>query len=128
MAEASMSQFEPLPVDAVVYRAILRKQWINEDTGRVKADAYFLRAGEPGISVNLANACSPEQCAGLFRKCYAVASIEVRCIREIGLDVEQDSVNHANIVGLPYREDDLAEAERLAGLLAKRSQIVWQPQ
>ncbi|MCC5603557.1 hypothetical protein LC586_31375 [Nostoc sp. CHAB 5714] len=60
-----MSQFEPLPVDAVVYRAILRKQWINEDTGRVKADAYFLRVDEPGISVNLASVCSPEQCSAI---------------------------------------------------------------
>lgn len=34
---------------------------------------------------------------------------------------------HANVVGLPYREDDLAEAERLAGLLARRSYLVWQP-
>ncbi|MHC5730776.1 MAG: hypothetical protein ACYTXY_43060, partial [Nostoc sp.] len=66
-------------------------------------------------------------CAGLFRKCYGIASLEVGRIREIGLDVEQDLVNHANIVGLPDREDNLALAERLAGLLAKRSHIVWQP-
>ncbi|GAA6623062.1 hypothetical protein [Scytonema sp. NUACC26] len=26
-----MTQFEPLPEDAVVYRALLRKQWISED-------------------------------------------------------------------------------------------------
>ncbi|MEH2316875.1 MAG: hypothetical protein V7K24_06990 [Nostoc sp.] len=122
-----MSQFEPLRFDAVVYRALLRKQWIDEDTNRVKADAYFLRASEPGLSVNLASVCSPEQCAGLFRKCYGIASLEVGRIREIGLDVEQDLVNHANIVGLPDREDNLALAERLAGLLAKRSHIVWQP-
>ncbi len=122
-----MSQFEPLPFDAVVYRALLRKQWIDEDTNRVKADAYFLRASEPGLSVNLASVCSPEQCAGLFRKCYGIASLEVGRIREIGLDVEQDLVNHANIVGLPDREDNLALAERLAGLLAKRSHIVWPP-
>ncbi|WYL98011.2 MAG: hypothetical protein HEQ35_26125 [Gloeotrichia echinulata IR180] len=125
MDQPSMSEFEPLPPDTVVYRALLRKQWIDEDTGRVKADAYFLRASEPGLSVNIASVCSPEQCAGLFRKCYGVASLEVGRVREIGLDVEQDSRNHANIVGVPYREDDLAEAERLAGLLAKRSQIVW---
>ncbi|MHC5829259.1 MAG: hypothetical protein ACYT04_78435, partial [Nostoc sp.] len=108
-------------------RALLRKQWIDEDTNRVKADAYFLRASEPGLSVNLASVCSPEECAGLFRKCYGIASLEVGRIREIGLDVEQDLVNHANIVGLPDREDNLALAERLAGLLAKRSHIVWQP-
>ncbi|RUS93601.1 hypothetical protein DSM106972_095910 [Dulcicalothrix desertica PCC 7102] len=113
--------------DAVVYRALLRKQWIDEDTGKVKADAYFLRPGEPGLSVNLASVCSPEQCVGLFRKCYGVASLEVRYVRSVGLDVEQDSANHANIIGLPYQEDDLALAERLAGLLAKRSHIVWQP-
>lgn len=120
-----MSQFEPLPFNAVVYRALLRKQWIDEDTNRVKADAYFLRASEPGLSVNLASVCSPEECAGLFRKCYGIASLEVGRIREIGLDVEQDLVNHANIVGLPDREDNLALAERLAGLLAKRSHILW---
>ena len=122
-----MKQFEPLLEDAIVYRSLLRKQWINEDTGRVKADAYFLRANETGLSVNLASSCSPQQCAEMFRKCYGVASLEVGDVREVGLDVEQDSVNHANVVGLPYREDDLAEAERLAGLLAKRSHLVWQP-
>jgi hypothetical protein len=128
MVESSMRQFDPLPDNATVYRALLRKQWINEDTVRVKADAYFLRVNERGLSVNLANVCSPKQCAELFRKCYGVASLEVRGVREVGLDVEQDSVNHANVVGLPYREDDLAEAERLAGLLARQSQIVWKPQ
>lgn len=122
-----MRQFDPLPDDATVYRALLRKQWINEDTGKVKADAYFLRANEPGLSVNLASVCSPKQCADLFRKCYGVASLEVGDVRQIGLEVQQDSVNHANLLGLPYREDRLAEAERLAGLLAKQSQVVWQP-
>ena len=106
-----MRQFDPLPDDATVYRALLRKQWINEDTGQVKADAYFLRVNEPGLSVNLASACSPSQCAALFRKCHGIASLEVEGVRKIGLDVKQDSINHANILGLPYREDDLAEAE-----------------
>jgi hypothetical protein len=128
MAESSMSQFERLLGDSIIYRAILRKQWIDEDTGRVKADAYFLRASEYGLSVNIASACSPQQCAELFRKCYGIASLEIGRVRELGLDVEQDSPNHANIVGLPYQENNLAEAERLAGLLAKRSQIVWKPE
>lgn len=39
----------------------------------------------------------------------------------------QPSQAAANIMGLPYKEDDLAQAERLAGLLAKKSQIVWKP-
>lgn len=127
MVEPSIRQFDPLPDDATVYRALLRKQWIDEDTGRVKADAYFLRANERGLSVNLASACSPQQCAALFRQCYGVASLSVKGVREVGLEVEQDAVNHANVVGLPYRADDLTEAERLAGLLARQSQVVWQP-
>jgi hypothetical protein len=123
-----MSQFGVLAVDAIVYRSLLRKQWIDEDTGRVKADAYFLRPGEPGLSVNLASVCAPEDCARFFRKCYGVASLEVGDVREIGLDVAQDAVNHANIVGLPHRDEDLARAERLAGLLAKRSALAWLPE
>jgi len=127
MVDLSMSQFEPLSDYASVYRVILRKKWINEETNWVKADAYFLRATEIGLSVYLASECSPEHCAGLFNKCYGVASLEVRFVREIGLDVEQDSTDHANIVGLPYRENNLLQAERLAGLLAKRSHILWLP-
>jgi hypothetical protein len=127
VVKSGMREFEPLPENAIVYRSILRKQWINEDTGKVKADAYFLRANEIGLSVNLASECSPEQCAESFRQCYGVASLEVVSVREIGLNVEQDSANHANVMGLPYKEDDLAQAERLAGLLAKKSQIVWKP-
>jgi hypothetical protein len=123
-----MNQFSELGIDAIVYRSLLRKQWINEDTGRVKADAYFLRPSEPGLSVNLASVYSPEDCARLFRKCYGVVSLKVGDVREIGLDVEQDTVNHANIMGLPHRDEDLAQAERLAGLLAKRSALVWQPE
>jgi hypothetical protein len=127
VVQSGMSEFEPLSEDAIVYRSILRKQWINEDTGRIKADAYFLRANEIGLSVNLASECTPDQCAEFFRQCYGVASLEVGSFREIGLNVEQDKVNHANIMGLPYKEDDLAKAERLAGLLAKKSQLVWKP-
>ncbi len=122
-----MSKFATLSADAIVYRSLLRKQWINEDTGRVTADAYFLRPNEPGLSVNLADACAPEECARFFRKCYGVASLEVEAVREVGLDVVQDSVNHANILGLPDRDADWAQAERLAGLLARRSALVWLP-
>lgn len=38
MNEQSFSdraEFEALPNSAIVYRALLRKQWINEDTGLV---------------------------------------------------------------------------------------------
>lgn len=126
---SNVTEFEPLPCSTIVYRALLKKQWINEDTGRVKADAYFLREKEKntGLSVNIAAACSPEQCAKRFQKCFGVASLHVGRIRDVGLDVVRDSLDHANITGLPYREDNRVEAERFAGLLAKQSRIVWLP-
>ena len=123
------SEFDPLPDSAIVYRALLRKQWINEDTGRVSSNAYFLRKerNEIGLSVNIASTCSPEECAAKFRKCYGVASLNVGRIRELGLDVLPDSLSHGQIVGLSYVEDDRDRADRLARLLAKESRIVWQP-
>lgn len=123
------SDFEPLPNKAIVYRALLRKPWINEDTGLVQSEAYYLRKNknEQGISVNIASACSPEQCAARFKKCYGVARLEVGGIRELGLDVIPDSMSHAEIAGLPYEEDDPKMADLLADLLAQQSQIVWKP-
>jgi len=53
-SSGSGRDFEPLLDSAVVYRALLRKQWIDEDTGRVKPQAFFLRKNrnEQGLSVN----------------------------------------------------------------------------
>lgn len=122
-------EHEPLPDNAIVYRVILRKAWISQDTGKVKADAYFLRERDKvgGLSVNIAQTCSPEQCAKKFSKCVGVARLDVEYIRAIGLDVVPDSSTHANIIGLPYCEDDRDGSERFAGLLARRSCIVWSP-
>lgn len=130
MSELSASgkaEFAPLPCSAIIYRALLRKQWIELDTGRVKADAYFLRDLERALSVNIAETCSPKQCANRFMKCFGIASLHVGRVRDIGLDVVRDSLDHANITGLPYRGDNVIEAERLAGLLAKQSRIQWRP-
>lgn len=126
---SSDATFDPLPDSAIVYRALLRKNWIDENTVRVKADAYFLRKdkNEQGLSVRIASVCSPDECAARFRNCYGVASLNVGCIRDIGLDVVPDSSSHANIIGLPYVEDDRDMAERLARLLAKQSRIQWRP-
>ncbi len=120
-----IEKFAPLPSDAIVYRALIKKRWVNEDTSEVLPDAFFLRKDkcETGVSVNIAAVCSPEDCAARF-KCKFVASLQVETVRDLGLDVVQDKPNHANINGLPYRDDDLAEALRLASLLARQSKII----
>ncbi len=122
--EEISSKFAPLPCNSLVYRA-LKKKWVNEDTGEILADAFFLRKdiGETGVSVNIASVCSPQDCAARFKRKF-VASLHVGNVRNLGLDIIQDMPNHANITGLQYREDDLADAERLASLLAKQSRII----
>ncbi|ELS00115.1 hypothetical protein [Gloeocapsa sp. PCC 73106] len=129
MNQASSSQFLYLLDSAIVYRALLRKQWLNTETQEIASDAFYLRKkkNEVGISVNIASTCSPKQCAAKFINCYGIANLKVGQIRELGLDVISTSPTHANIVGLPYREDDSAKAERLADLLAQISQLVWLP-
>lgn len=79
-----MAEFEPLSNRAIVYRGLLRKQWIDEDTRLVESEAYYWRKNknEQGLSVNIASVCSPEQCAARFRTCYGVACFEVGAIRE----------------------------------------------
>jgi hypothetical protein len=123
----SESEFKPLDESAIVYRALLRRQWIDEAGDRVLLFAYLLRTNELGLSMTIASVCSPEQCAAKFRNCYGVASLQVGKIRELALDVIPDSISHAQIVGLPYVTDDRDRAERLADLLAERSQIIWKP-
>jgi hypothetical protein len=120
-------EFDSLADSAIVYRALLRRQWIDETSDIVLLFAYLLRPNEPGLSVTIASVCSPEQCAAKFRNCYGVASLQVGQIRELGLDAVPDSASHALIVGLPQVKDDRDRAERLADLLAERSRIVWTP-
>ncbi len=123
---STKNHFNSLPDSAIVYRALLRRQWIDE-ANLVVSSAYLLRANELGLSVTIASVCSPEQCAAKFKNCYGVASIQVGQIRELGLDAVPDSASHAQIVGLPDVTDNPDRAERLADLLADSSIIVWTP-
>ncbi|HBK95956.1 MAG TPA: hypothetical protein DD001_00820 [Microcoleaceae bacterium UBA10368] len=96
---SNQAEFEPLPNRAIVYRALLRKQWRDEDTRLVESEAYYLRKNpnKQGLSVNIAAHCSPEQCAARFRTCYGVACLEVGGIRGLGLDVIPDSIAVLNL-------------------------------
>jgi hypothetical protein len=125
---------EVLPSDWMVNRAILKKQWIDTDTGRLKADAFLRRRNEDGslketgLSVDIARMRPVESFAQTFKLCHAVVEIEVGYVRSISLDVvpktePPNDPSHAEIVGIP---DDDAREEYLAGLMAKQAQFVWQ--
>jgi hypothetical protein len=77
-SSGNVSEFEELPDNAVVYRA-LRKGWIDRDRSIVKSDAYYLRKriNEQSISVNF----SIEQSLSALRNCEGVASLNVGEIR-----------------------------------------------
>jgi len=109
--------------------AVDNVRWINQDTGIIQARAYLLRdkvrdnGREKELSVNIAELCSVEKCTEQFDETFGVGTLHVGKIRDIGLDVVADHGHHASIKRLPHRLDNLAEAERLAGLLARQSRI-----
>jgi hypothetical protein len=120
-AKKIVKVFTPLPDDAIIYRG-LRNKWVNTDEDDVKLDqeAFRLRKDEKAISVNI-SASSAKDLA-ILRKWHNVASLCVKDIRALGLDVIQDSTTHAGITDL-YGQTDL-QAERLASLLATQSTII----
>lgn len=91
-------------------------------------DAYIRRPNDTdGLSVNLASACTIEEARTKLRECHGIASLHVGRVRDIGLDVKQDSIDHANIIGVPSSADHPKEIEHIARLLAKQSRIQWLP-
>jgi len=109
----------------IVLRALIRARHFDRVNRRILAAAFMLRENEEGLSVSYDS--TPQQCAAGFNKCHGVASLHVGRIRDLGLDVIPDEPRHANIVGLPHREHDPAEAERFARQLQKQARLVWIP-
>jgi hypothetical protein len=119
-----------LESDGIVYRAVTRGQWIDEDTGELKPDAFLRReADEDGISVYIQRYCSPEWVAAKFNRTKAVISVRVGDLRALGLEVvpdppeSPDYPEHACITGLPFHDDDPARAVFLAERIAAGSQF-----
>ena len=108
----------------IVYRALLKKGWIDKTCDPVKImPAAFFRRPRPqdqdGISV--AHSCDVVEYLGGFKSAFGAASLHVGRIRDIGIDVIPDEPGHAAIPGVPYQEDDILLAESLASDLAAQS-------
>ena len=113
-----------LPCSTIVYRAMARKDWIDRTTGQVLPAAFFRRPppqNEDGLSVDFASARS---CSKSLGKRHAVVSLHVGRVRDLQLDVVPDELSHANVTGLPRKEDDRTNAEHLASELAKQARNV----
>lgn len=120
---------EALPCSSIVYRAILKKRWMDLTEGKATPEAFFRRphVDEDGLSVNIAEATNLEEWVRSFNACYGVASLHVGRIRNLGLEVTPDNPAHAVITGVPFRHENEAEAEFIAGELAKQSRLPWPP-
>jgi len=124
-----------IPDNEVVYRALRNAKCIDQETGDVSPEAYFIRIDaegnpEKGLSVCLASRCAAEDCCKTtLSKRKGVVSLSVEYLRSIGLDVQPDPPppEHALIINVPVRKDHPVEAERFARLLAKHSKFEWKP-
>lgn len=122
------SSLSPLNYTSIVYRLARSRSWVDEDNKAFVPRAFYRRENEPGISVSIADAVTLEFAisgAGVLNKCYGVASLQVGPIRDINLDVIPDTVDHANIIGMPLVSEDKARADYYADLLAEQSHLLW---
>ena len=124
-----------------VYRAMLRRGWIDPDRDTILPDAYIPRTNgkdDNGLSVTVVDSDTEQgiqeeakAVADSFNKTYGVALLNVGKVREIDsrLDVVRDPLKnvpaHALITGVPRPDHNKAEAERLAGQLARVSRKIF---
>src|ERR1700674_4520846 len=87
-------------------RALLRRGELEDPRS-----AFFLREEERGSGLSVNFDLTPEQCRARFRTTYGVRSLAVQFVRTLNLDVVPDGPNHANVTGMPHRDDDPDRAE-----------------
>jgi len=139
MSEASNetdSSYEALLDDATIYRLARRSSVVDKENGTFLPGAFLLEPDEEGLSVFPTETCTLTYAIQkILGKCHGVNILQVGDTRTlpvegVTLDVvrKEDPMHpgmHAEIVGLPYIEDDRIRANRAAELLANASQRVW---
>lgn len=109
-------------VDAdILLRALLRRAELDDPL-----TAFFIRSNErdTGLSVNFD--MTPNECRAQFRTSHGVRSLRVQLVRELELEIVPDEPHHANLKGIPHKDDDPDRAEFLAGQLLRISDLVSQ--
>jgi|SRR5271165_1483175 len=115
---------DPIGIRALVPHDTLLRALRNAQMARELSFAFMLRLGEKdtGLSVNFDQ--TPAECQAGFNCTYGVASLTVQGVTGLELQVVPDEPHHANITGIPYKEDDPVRAEFLASQLAKQAVLV----
>ncbi len=123
-----------LACQEIILRALLKRGWFDEDTQRIKADAFILdrNKDQDGLSVNILSQTTVDQWLSSFNRSFGADSLHAGSIRDIDkrLDVGQSREDaltqpeHAVILGLPFPDDDPELAESLASRLAEISRML----
>ena len=105
----------------ILLRVLLRSAELTDPL-----TAFFIRDNErdTGLSVNFD--MTPEECKAqtCFYKTYWVRSMLVRSVQELDLEIVPDDVHHANVKGIPHKDEDPNRAEFLAGQLLRVSELL----
>jgi len=109
--------YPDLPPSTEVFRAYPFPDSFNSRTGKPIPKLFYRKANETGLSVGL----SKEGTLLLFPGAVGMCRLVVRDITDSPdpLRVVQDAIDHAEIRGVPTRQEDQEKALRIAKYLAR---------
>ena len=111
-----MATWPPLPDSQILHRAYRNESDRDTRAGKPKPKVFYRRPTEAGLSVGLTIDRILRTLAAAGRCEFLTGPVRL-C--EPRLEVVQDEVDHANILGVPLREEDEAAALAIARYLAR---------
>jgi hypothetical protein len=117
---ASSSQPLPTLVPEDDLLRVLRNRAQEQDT----TQAFFLRNDERVDGLSVRFHCSYTTCRADFHPSYGVLALTVQSVRSLALTVVPDAIDHANIRGVPHKDDEPSQATYFARRLSEVSRLV----
>jgi|HubBroStandDraft_5_1064220.scaffolds.fasta_scaffold14715_5 hypothetical protein len=117
--------YPELAPDAEVYRAYPFPDSFNNRTGKPMPKLFYRKATESGLSVGL----SPEGTLLRYPGAVGMCRLIVRDIADCPdpLRLARDAIDHAEITGVPTRDEDQERALRIAKYLARVAEHCGDP-
>jgi hypothetical protein len=117
---ASPSQPLPTLIPEDDLLRVLRNRTQEQDT----TQAFFLRNDERVDGLSVRFRCSYPTCRADFHPSYGVLALTVQSVLSLTLTVIPDAIDHANIQGLPHKDDEPSQATYFARRLSEASRLV----
>ena len=110
----------PLECPTIVFRAVQRSR--DTPPQGILAGAFIRYPKDiGGLSIDV---LGPKSCVSVLNKHYGAASLHVGRVRTLSLEAVVDNYPHGLITGLPFRDDNTAEAEHFADMLAEMARHI----